>query len=164
MLMQPRMEIALKFIRYHKNTSWANAHSKFLTYVWESPCWYTNIILCLSNCVIFGILLQIELKNGKKLCVTVTDCLQKKWQKILFESGSLLSPILYLNDLQVQKNNNKNTKVCLLGRRIYRREWKWKVWVKTFAQHCGSEWFEATAYYSSSHLGCETLLFTCTTE
>lgn len=91
MLMQPRMEIALKFIRYHKNTSWANAHSKFLTYVWESPCWYTNIILCLSNCVIFGILLQIELKNGKKLCVTVTDCLQKKWQKILFESGSLLS-------------------------------------------------------------------------
>lgn len=34
MLMQPRMEIALKFIRYHlkKKTSWANAHSKFLTF------------------------------------------------------------------------------------------------------------------------------------
>lgn len=75
--------------------------SFWLLNVWESPYWYTNIILCLSNCVIFGILLQIELTNGKKLCVTVTDCLQKKMAKDTIRKWLFvkLSPFLYLNDL-----------------------------------------------------------------
>lgn len=107
--MQPRMEIALKFIRYHKNTSWANAHSKFLTYVWESPCWYTNIILCLSNCVIFGILLQIELKkreeimcycdrlfakkNGKRYYLKVALCWVRFYIWMIYRSKKIIIKI-----------------------------------------------------------------------
>lgn len=91
--MQPRMEIALKFIRYHKKTSWANAHSTFLTF----KCLGITLLVHKYNfmpvklCHLWHFVADRAKKWEEIMCYCDRLFAKKKWQKILFESGSLLS-------------------------------------------------------------------------
>lgn len=92
MLMQPWVEIALKLIRYHKKKSWATAHSKFLTLksLGITLLVHKYNFMPVKLCHLWHFVADRAKKCEEIMCYC-DRLLAKKWQKILFKSGSLLS-------------------------------------------------------------------------
>lgn len=59
-----------KFLRTHCSP-WQDVPSFWLKALWKSPCWCkqnkTTTVLCLSNCVVFGIFCWFRIRNWKDL-------------------------------------------------------------------------------------------------